>query len=156
MGLGILEGEGGGKGLGGKPCHLTDSVPPQVCHDVHHCGDAEGPEEHLQDQEEDHHQLHDQDHGCLDPKRELGQVVQALHVVELVGGDGEAGGGEEVGEGGLSIVGLVKDVGYEEGEDEAGDPHEDEGHEALGPDGEGVVGLVTGATHAGRNGAHAA
>ena len=110
----------------------------------------------MQDQEEDHHQLHDQDHGCLDPSRELGQVVQALHVVELVGGDGEAGVGEEVGEGGLSVVRLVKDVGYKEGEDKAGDPHEDEGNKALCPDGEGVVGLVTGATHAGCKGAHPA
>ena len=156
MGLGILEGEGGGKGLGGKPCHLTDSVPPQVCHDVHHCGDAEGPKEHLQDQEEDHHQLHDQDHGCLDPSRELGQVVQALHVVGLVGGDGEAGVRGEVGEGCLSVKCLVKEVGYEEGKDEAGDPHEDEGDEALGPNGEGFVGPVHWSTHVGHERTHPA
>ena len=156
MGLRILEGDGGGKGLGGKPCHLTDSVPPQVCHDVHHRGDAEGPEEHLQDHEEDHHQLHDQDHGCLDPSRELGQVVQALHVVGLVGGDGEAGVRGEVGEGCLSVKCLVKEVGYEEGKDEAGDPHEDEGDEALGPNGEGFVGPVHWSTHVGHERTHPA
>ena len=139
MGLRTLEGEGVGKGLGGKPCHLTDSVSPQVCHDVRHDADAEGPEEQLQDQDEDQHQLHDQDQDCLDPSRELGQVVQALHVVRLAGGGGEAGVGGEVEEDCLSVIGLVKEVSHEEGEDEEGDPHEDEGEEALGPKWEGFV-----------------
>ena len=151
MGLRTLEGEGVGKGLGGKPCRLSDSVSPQVGHDVCHNADTEGPEEHLQDKDEDQHQSHDQGHDYLDPSWELGHVGWTWHAVGLADRGGKAGVGGEVGGDCLSVVSLVKEVSHEEGEDEEGDSHEGEAEDALGPEGEGVILPHHGATHTGHN-----
>ena len=49
----------------------------------------------------------------------------------------------------LAVIELVPEVSHTEGGGEQGDPYEHEGHEALGPKGEGVILLHHWATQTG-------